>query len=552
MAQTQNIPVLVLPEGTQRTKGKDAARMNILAARTVAEVVKATLGPKGMDKMLVDTLGDVVVTNDGVTILEEMEIQHPTAKMMVEVAKVQGEEIGDGTTTAVMIAGELLRKAEDLIDQQIHPTVIVKGYRTAAAKVQEFLKEIGEPIFLEDTELLKSIAKTAMTGKSAEGGKEYLADLVVDAVKQVAEEYEDKFVVDKDNIKVEKKEGGSIEDTQLIKGIVLDKERVHSGMPKTVNNAKIALLDTALEIKKTETDAKINITDPMQLDSFIRQEEKMMKDMVENIKASGANVVLCQKGIDDLVQHYLAKAGIFAVRRIKKSDMEKLSKATGARIVTNLDDLTEGDLGTAGTVEEVKIAGDEMVFIKECANPKAVTIICRGGTEHVVDEIERAIEDAIDDVVAAIKCGYYVPGGGAIEVELAKRLRSYAETVGGKEQLAINAFAEALEVCPRTLAENAGLDPIDKLVAIRAAHDRPDGKWNGLDVFTGDVIDMKTPGVIEPMLLKSQAVKSASEVAEMILRIDDIVIAKELSKDESGPGGAGMPPGGYGGGYDDF
>ena len=535
MAQrtVQAIPVVLLPEGAQRTKGRDAQRMNILAARTVAEVVRTTLGPKGMDKMLVDTLGDVVVTNDGVTILEEMEIEHPTAKMMIEVAKVQGEEIGDGTTTAVMVAGELLKNAEGLLDQHIHPTIIVKGYRLAATKAQEVLERISERVTTKDRTVLLNVAKTAMTGKNAEGGKDRLAELVVKAVLQVVEKDGRTVTVDKDNVKIEKKHGGSLEDTELIEGIILDKERVHSGMPRSLKKARIALVNSAIEIKKTETSAEIKITDPSQLDAFLLQEEKLLKGMVDKIKKSGANVLMCQKGIDDLAQHYLAKEGIFAIRRVKKPDMDKLARATGARLVTNLDDLSAEDMGQADLVEETKVAGDDMTFVRGCTAAKAVTILVRGGTEHVVNELERAVDDAIDDVVAAIKGAKVVAGGGAVEVEIARELRAYAGTVGGKEQLAINAFADAIEVCPRALAENAGLDPVDKLVSLRAAHEKGN-RWYGLDVARGEVVDMYQSGVIEPTLLKSQAIKSAAEVAEMVLRIDDVVVAKELSKGKGG------------------
>ena len=532
---TQAIPVVILPEGAQRTKGRDAQRMNILAARTVAEVVKSTLGPKGMDKMLVDTLGDVVVTNDGVTILGEMEIEHPTAKMMVEIAKVQGQEIGDGTTTAVMVAGELLKNAESLLDLYVHPTIIVQGYRLAAAKAQEVLDTISETVTPNDRETLLNIARTAMTGKNAEGGKDLLAELSVSAVLRVLDRENGRPVVDKDNIRIGKKRGGSLEDSELIEGIVLESERVHSGMPRSVKDARIALVDSALEIKKTETSAEISISDPNLLDAFLEQEERILREMVGKVKASGANVLLCQKGIDDLAQHYLAKEGIFAIRRVKKSDMDKLARATGGRLVTNLDDLSTEDIGQADLVEGMKVAGDDMTFVRGCTAAKAVTILVRGGTEHVVNELGRAVDDAIDDIVASIKGGKVVAGGGAIEIEIARELRKYADTVGGKEQLAINAFADAIEVCPRTLAESAGLDPIDKLMSLRASHENG-GKWYGLDVDRGEVVDMYTSGVIEPMLLKSQAIKSAAEVAEMVLRIDDIVVAKELT---GGKGGGG-------------
>ncbi|KUO42590.1 MAG: thermosome subunit [Candidatus Hadarchaeum yellowstonense] len=517
--------VLVLPEGTRRLIGRDAQRMNILAARVIGEAVRTTLGPRGMDKMLVDSLGDVVITNDGVTILKEMEVEHPAAKMMVEVAKTQDEQVGDGTTTAVVIAGELLHEAERLLDQSIHPTVIAGGYRLAAEKAQQILESIAEPLKISDDEILKKIAMTAMTGKKAEGSREKLAELVVKAVKQIVDKTDSGYIADIDYIGVEKKPGGSTADSQLIQGVILDKERVHPGMPKRVKNAKIALLDCALEIEKTETDAEIRITSPEQLKAFMNEEESILKNMVDKIVATGANVVICQKGIDDLAQHYLAKAGIYAVRRAKKSDMEKLARATGGKVVTNLDDLTANDLGKASLVEERKIGDDKMTFVEGCKDPKAVSLLIRGGTEHVVDEVERAIHDALCVVGAAIEDGKYVVGGGAPEVELAKRLREYSETVGGREALAINAFANAVESIPRTLAENAGLDSIDILVELRAKHEKPEGKYFGVDAYKGKVVDMYQEGVLEPLRSKTQAIKSASEAAIMILRIDDVIAA---------------------------
>jgi thermosome len=499
--------------------------MNILAARVIGEAVRTTLGPRGMDKMLVDSLGDVVITNDGVTILKEMEVEHPAAKMMVEVAKTQDEQVGDGTTTAVVIAGELLHEAERLLDQSIHPTVIAGGYRLAAEKAQQILESIAEPLKISDDEILKKIAMTAMTGKKAEGSREKLAELVVKAVKQIVDKTDSGYIADIDYIGVEKKPGGSTADSQLIQGVILDKERVHPGMPKRVKNAKIALLDCALEIEKTETDAEIRITSPEQLKAFMNEEESILKNMVDKIVATGANVVICQKGIDDLAQHYLAKAGIYAVRRAKKSDMEKLARATGGKVVTNLDDLTANDLGKASLVEERKIGDDKMTFVEGCKDPKAVSLLIRGGTEHVVDEVERAIHDGLCVVGAAIEDGKYVVGGGAPEVELAKRLREYSETVGGREALAINAFANAVESIPRTLAENAGLDSIDILVELRAKHEKPEGKYFGVDAYKGKVVDMYQEGVLEPLRSKTQAIKSASEAAIMILRIDDVIAA---------------------------
>ncbi len=530
-------PIFILPEGTQRTTGKNAQSTNIQAAKLVAETVRTTLGPKGMDKMLVDSLGDVTVTNDGVTILDEMNIEHPSAKMIVEVAKTQEDEVGDGTTTAVVFAGELLKNAEDLLERNIHPTVISKGYRLAEKKSQVILNDMATDVSEKDDNVLKKIAITAMTGKGAESAKENLSEVTVKAVKQVMEIEEDVISIDSGDIKIEKKVGGSVDDTELIKGVVLDKERVNAGMPKTVANAKIVLVDSALEIKNTETDAKIQINDPTQLQGFIEVEEKMLKDMVDKVVASGCNVVFCQKGIDDMAQHFLAKKGIYAARRIKKSDMESLARATGAKIISALDDLSKDDIGNAGTVEEVKVGDEEMTYVKECKNPKSVTILVRGGTEHVVDEIKRAMEDAVGDVGAALKTGKVVGGAGAPEIELAKGLRKYAESLSGREQLAVQAFAESVEIIPRTLAENAGIDPIDILTELKSAHDKKQ-KWAGIDVFTGKVVESWKKGVIEPLKIKTQAVSSASEVAIMILRIDDVIAG--ASKE----GGAGMPPGG--------
>jgi len=535
-------PILILPEGTLRSKGSDAQKNNIAAAKAVADSVKSTLGPKGMDKMLVDSIGDIVITNDGVTILEEMEIEHPAAKMMVEVAKTQNEEVGDGTTTAVVLSAELLKKAEELIDRNIHPTVITRGFKIAKEETLKFLEEMSKPVTINDMDILKKIALTSMSGKSVERASPILADIVVQAVTEVAQNVDGKIVIDNEDIKREKKHGGSAEETELIKGIVIDKEVVHPGMPKTVKNAKIALLDVALEIKETETDAQIRITSPDQMQAFIEQEEKMLKSMVEKIATSGANVLLCQKGIDDVAQHYLAKKGILACRRVKKSDMDKLAKATGGKVISNLDDLTAEDLGFAKTVEEKKIGGEQMTFIKECKDPKAVTILVRGSTEHVVDEIDRSVEDAIGAVASALEVGKIVTGAGAPEAHVAGKLRKLADKYSGREQLAILAFADALEVIPRILAENAGLDPIDILVELRSAHEQ--GKVDyGIDLFTGKVSDAFVMGVIEPLKVKTQAVKSAAEAAEMILRIDDVISANKLSR-----GGPPMGPGGMPGG----
>jgi thermosome len=535
----QAIPAIILPS-VERTTGKDAQKSNILAGRAVADVIRTTLGPKGMDKMLVGSLGDVVLTNDGVTILDEMDIEHPVGKMMVEVAKTQQNEIGDGTTTAVILAGELLKKAEGLLEQLIHPTIIVKGFRISARESQRILDQIGEPISLENKDLLLSVATTAMTGKSSEGQKEFLGKLVLDAINIIVEKKGEKIFIDRENIKIEKKQGAGINESQLIRGILLDKERVHSGMPKHVKNAKIALLTTALEIKKTETDAEIQIESPDVLKAFLDEEEDRLKEMVHKIKTVGANVVLCQKGIDDMAQHYLAKEGIFAVRRIKKSDMEKLAKATGGRLITTLEDLQPEYLGWAATVEEVTYGEDEMVLVRGCKNPKAISLFLRGGSEHVIDEIERSVKDAIEDVISALTYGKVVAGGGASELEISQQLKEFAKAFKGKEQLAINAFADALEICPKTLAENAGADPGEILVTLRAQHESKDRKWYGVNVFDRKADDMWKKGVIEPLALKAQAIKSATEVAEMLLRIDDVVVAKEISKEKGGP----TPPGG--------
>ncbi len=541
MAQT--VPVVLLPEGYTRTQGRDAQRMNIMAAKMVAEAVRTTLGPKGMDKMLVDDLGDIVITNDGATIVDEMKIEHPAAKMIVEVAKTQDEEVGDGTTTAVIIAGELLKNAEKLLDQGIHPSVIVRGYRISAEKAIDVLNKIAHTVSIKDKELLQKIAETAMTGKGAEMHKEYLAELAVRAVSQVAEERGDKIEIDTDNIKLEKKQGASIRDTELVQGIIIDKEVVHDGMPKRIENAKIALIDSALEVKETETDAEIRITSPEQLQAFLDQEEKMLKEMVEKIVDSGANVLFCQKGIDDMAQHYLAKKGVLAARRCKKSDMEALAKATGARVVTSIDDLSEKDLGSAGLVEEKKISGDKMIFVQKCKDPKAVSVLIRGGTEHVVDEAERAFTDAIGGVASAIEVGKIVTGGGAAEIEIAKSLREYAESVGGREQLAINAFADSVEIVPRTLAESAGMDAIDVLVELRAKHDDTDGAQIGFNVLDGKTENLWKKGVVEPQKIKTQAIKSAAEAVELILRIDDVIAASSKSDSGSSP----KMPGGPGG-----
>ncbi len=540
----QGQQIIVLKEGTERTKNKEAQSNNIAAARAIADAVRSTLGPKGMDKMLVDSLGDVVITNDGVTILKEIDVQHPAAKMVVEVAKTQDAECGDGTTTSVVLAGELLKKAEALIEQNIHPTIIANGYKLASDEAIKVLKGIA--VDVKNDEMLKKVAMTAMTGKSVGGQRDYLAELSVKAVKSVSEKRDGKMLVDVENIKVEKKTGGSIADTELVNGLVIDKEKVHPRMPQTVKNAKIAIISSALEIKKTEVEAKIQIKDPAAMQEFLDAEEATLKGMVEKIKATGANVVFCQKGVDDLVQHYLAKSGIYAARRLKESDMEKIVKATGGNVVGNLDEITKKDLGDAEQVQEKKIGEESMTFITGCKNPKAVSIIIRGGTQHVIDEVERALHDALRVVGVAMEDGKVVAGGGAPEIELSLRLAEYASTVGGREQLAIEAFADAMEVIPWALSENAGLDPIDIVIQLKNAHEnKKNGIYVGVDVNTGEAKNMLDLNVIEPLRVKTQAIESATEVAGMILRIDDVIASKKSPQMPGGPGG--MPPGMGGG-----
>ncbi|WP_440954070.1 thermosome subunit alpha [Methanosarcina sp. Mfa9] len=538
----QGQPIFILREGSKRTRGRDAQNNNIMAAKAVAEAVRTTLGPKGMDKMLVDGMGDVVITNDGATILKEMDIEHPAAKMVVEVSKTQDEEVGDGTTSAAVVAGELLKKAEDLIEQEIHPTIIASGYRLAAEKATEVLKSLAMTVEMSNRDLLISISETAMTGKGAESSKRILSEIAVDAVTSVVDT-NGKNTVDRENINVVKKVGGRVDDSELIPGMIIDKERVHTNMPEKVNDAKIVLLNSAIELKDTEVDAEISITSPDQLQSFLDQEEKMLKDIVNKVIDSGANVVFCQKGVEDLAQHYLAKAGIFAVRRVKKSDMEKLARATGGKLITNMDEITPEDLGYAQSVEEKRVGGDNMTFVTGCNNPKAVTILLRGGTEHVVDSIDSALEDAIRVVGVAIEDEKLVAGGGSPEVEVALRLQEYAATLEGREQLAVKAYAEALEVIPRTLAENAGLDPIDMLMELRSQHEKG-VKTAGLDVYEGKVVDMWEAFVVEPLRVKTQVVNAATESAVMILRIDDIIASTRAAPSPEEMGGmGGMPPG---------
>ncbi|MEM2944634.1 MAG: thermosome subunit beta [Methanomassiliicoccales archaeon] len=546
----QGQPIIVLREGTERSRDREAQLNNIAAARAVADSVRSTLGPKGMDKMLVDSMGDIVVTNDGVTILKEMDVQHPAAKMVVEVAKTQDSECGDGTTTSVILAGELLKKAEALLDQKVHPSIIVNGYRMAAAEAVKMLESIAISVKPDQEDLLKKIASTAMMGKSVGGQKDKLAQLAVQAVKSVAEDRGGKTIVDVDNIKIVKKVGGSIADTEIVKGIVIDKERVHPRMPKIVKNPKIALLSVALEIKKTEVEAKIQISDPESMQKFLDEEEATLKKMVEKIKATGANVVFCQKGIDDLVQHFLAKADIYAVRRVKESDMDKLAKATGANIVGNLDQLEPTDLGKAELVEQKKVGEEDMTFVTGCKNAKSVSIIIRGGTEHVIDEVERSLHDALRVIGITLEDGKAVAGGGAPEIEMALHLANYASSVGGREQLAIEAFAEALEVIPWVLAENAGQDAIDVVLKLKSVHkgNKSNGRFFGVGMESIEPVNMLDQNVIEPLRVKTQAIKASAEVASMILRIDDVIAAKRTTPQEGGPGGPGgeMPGCGMG------
>jgi len=521
-------PILILKEGTSRAQGKEAQYANIMAARTVAESIKSSLGPKGMDKMLVDSFGDVTITNDCATILDEIEVQHPAAKMMVEIAKTQDDEVGDGTTTAVVLAGELLAKSEELINRDVHPTVIVDGYRKAADEALKTLNEIAIKVDPVDKDYLTKVASVAVATKLLSEYKDFAAKMTVDAVIQVAEKTADGYNIDIDDIKVEKKAGESITDTKLINGVLLDKEIVHVGMPKRVEKAKIALLNCPLEVEKTEMDAKINIENPDQMNAFLQEEENMLKGMVDKIVEAGANIVLCQKGIDDMAQHFLAKKGILAVRRVKESDMEKLAKATGAKMITNLDDLKSGDLGQADLVEERKVGDDKMTFVEGCRNPKAVTILVRGGTERIVDEVERAIHDALCVVRDVVRDPRVVAGGGSPEAEISKRIRQYSDKLVGKEQLAARAFGEALETIPMALAENAGLDPIDMVTELRSRHDKGE-TWAGIDTVSGKVADLSKLNVYEPVAVKIQAIKSASEAATMILKIDDVIASSKSS-----------------------
>jgi thermosome len=507
-----------------------------MVAKVIAEVLRTTLGPRGMDKMLIDGLGDITITNDGASILDEIDVQHPAAKMMVEVAKTQDDMVGDGTTTSVILAGELLRKAEELLAQNIHPTVIVNGYRKAVDYAVEALAKLAIKVDINDRETLKKVSMTSMSSKAVGDAKGHLSDITIDAVKLIAEKRGDRIIADIDNIQRVKKEGKSLFDTELIKGVIIDKEVVHAGMPKKVVKAKIALLDSPIEVEKTEFSSEIRIKDPFQMQAFLDKETSMLKDMVSKVKASGATVLFCQKGIDDMAQHFLAKDGIIASRRVKQSDMEKLARATGGRIVTKIDDLTSEDLGEAGVVEERKVGDDKMIFVEKCKEPRSVAILIRAGLERMVDEADRALNDALSVVADVIQDTSIVAGGGATESEIAKVLRSYATKVGGREQLAIEAFAESLEIVPKTLAENAGLESIDILVALRAAHEKKNGHLMGIDVFKGEIVNSYESGVVEPLKVKEQAMKSAAEVAAMILRIDDVIAATKPKE--------GAPPGG--------
>ena len=533
-------PVLILKEGTTRSRGKEAQRNNIMAARVIGEVLKTTLGPRGMDKMLIDSLGDITITNDGAAILKEIDVEHPAAKMMVEIAKTQDDMVGDGTTSAVVLASELLKKAEELLDQNIHPTILVSGFRKASVKAIEVINKAAVPLDINDRKTLLKVALTSMSSKAVGSARDHLAEISIDAVKQIAEQRGDKALADIDNIQLIKKTGKSLLETQLIRGIIIDKEIVNPNMPKKKENAKIALLDSALEIEKTEISAEIRIKDPSQMKAFLDQETDMMQDMVTKIKASGADVIFCQKGIDDMVQHFLAKEGIIAARRVKESDMEKLARATGAIISSDLDDLKKSDLGSAGHVEERKIGDDKMIFVEKCKDPHSVAILIRAGLERMVDEAERAMIDSLSVISDVIENNKIVAGGGAVEIEISKELRKYATTVGGREQLAVEAFADAVEVIPRTLAENGGLEPIDILVELRQVHDKATGKNMGINVFTGKLQDSIATGVIEPIMVKEQAIKSAAESAALILRIDDVITAKAPKGAPGGmPGGMG-------------
>ena len=533
-------PVIVLKEDTERTRGRDARKSNMMAAQIIAEVLKTTLGPRGMDKMLIDSLGDITITSDGATVLDEIDVQHPAAKMMIEVAKTQDKEVGDGTTTAVLFAGELLNKAGDLLEENIHPSVIISGFQKASDKALETLDKVAMDVDMDDRETLLKISNTSIRSKAVASARDHLSNIVIDAIKQIIEKRNGETLADVDNVQIVKKEGESLRETELVRGIIVDKEVVQAGMPTKIKNAKIALLDSALEVKKTEFDAEIRITSPENVKAFLDQESEMLKRKVDQVVATGANVVFCQKGIDDMAQHYLAKAGAMAARRVKKSDMDKLAKATGGKVVSNLADLNSKDLGTCGLVEERKVGNDKMIFVEECKDPQAVAIFIRAGLERMIDEAERALNDALYVISDVAEDPQIVAGGGSVEMEMSKAVRDYAAQVGGREQLAIEAFADALETIPRTLAENAGLDLLDTMVAMKAAHAKDNGTYMGVNVYEEGIIDMMEQGVLEPKVVKEQAIKSAVEVSSMILRIDDVVAAKS----GGGAGGPGGPPGG--------
>jgi len=540
MAYYGGQPVIVLREDTQRSKGRDARKSNMVAAQIIAEVLKTTLGPRGMDKMLIDSLGDITITSDGATILDEIDVQHPAAKMMIEVSKTQDKEVGDGTTTAVLLAGELLKKAGELLEDKIHPSIIISGYRKAAEKALETLESVSKDVDMDDRDTLMKLSNTSIRSKAVSSVRDHLSGIVIDAIKQVIEERDGTVIADVDNVQIVKKVGEGLRDTQLVKGIIVDKEVVHAGMPKKIKKAKIMLLDTPLEVKKTEFDAEIKITSPDSIKAFLDQESDMLKRKVDQVVETGANVLFCQKGIDDVAQHYLAKAGVLSARRVKKSDMEKLAKATGGKVVNNLADMKKSDLGVCGVVEEKKVGNDKMIFVEECKDPKAVAIFIRAGLERMIDEAERSINDALYVISDVAETPKMVAGGGSVEMEMSKAVRGYAPQVGGREQLAIEAFADALEIIPRTLAENAGLDILDTMVAMKTAHAKKEGAHMGVNVYDEGVIDMMGEGVVEPTVVKEQAIKSGIEVTSMILRIDDVVAAKSGGPDM----GAGGPPGG--------
>lgn len=541
-----NQPIIILQEGTERSRGRDARENNIMAARIVSEAVKSSLGPKGMDKMLVDSFGDVTITSDGATMLKEMDIEHPAAKMMVEISRTQDDEVGDGTTSVVVLAGELLGKAQELMDKKIHPTVIIDGYREAEKHALQVLDQISIKVDPRDRDILTKIARTSMASKLIAGYSTHIADIAINAVLQIAEETPDGWKADLDMIKIEKQSGGSITDTSLINGLIIDKEIVHDDMPKQIKEARIGLLNASMEVEKTEFDSKIQIETPEEMQAYLDQEEQMLRQMVDKVKQAGVNVLLCQKGIDDMVQHFLARQEITAARRLKKSDMEALAKATGAKVVTSIDELTPQDTGYAEKVEERKTGDNKMIFIEGCTNPKAVSILIRGGTERIVDEADRSLHDALCVVRDVVEHPYIVAGGGAPEIEIARKLRTHAEKLVGRERLAVAAFAEALEAIPTTLAENAGMDPIDAIAEMQSKHANGE-TWHGVNGQTGTTQNMAEQDVYEPQAVKAQAIKSATEATTMLLKIDDVIASTKMKTPPGGPGAGGMPGGGMGG-----